>query len=97
LLSWIGLCFDSVVANIFAACSLSRRTDSVLRSAISLVAFPNSPLQMFSFEFPCWMGSLVVICYSVPELVLILMLPPFSLHAPVPRDRFGFAIFPPDR
>jgi hypothetical protein len=78
---------------------LSRGTDTVRRIAISLVAFPipiciGTPLQMFSFGFPCWMGSLVVVCYSVPELVLILLLPTFSLHAPVPRDRFGFASSP---
>jgi len=59
LFSWFRLCFDSVVANIFAAFSLSRRTDSVPRSAISLVSFPNSPLQMFSLGFltegaPLW-------------------------------------------
>lgn len=94
LLSCIRVGFDSVVANFLSAFSLSLRTDTVRRIAISLVAFPNSPLQMFSFGFPCWEGSLVVVCYSVPELVLIQLLPTFPLHVPVPKDWFGIAISP---
>ena len=75
----------------FLTCSLFRRTDLVPQIAISLVAFPIASLLMFSSGFPCWACSPLYVCYSLPELTLIRLLPTFSRFVPVPKDWHGFA------
>jgi len=85
--------FVNVVANTFFSAPCPEGLTQFGTAAISLVFFPNSPLQVYSSVFPLWRDSPVVAHCSVPEFASILLLPTFSSLIPVPKDWFGFACF----